>query len=340
MTTEQSRLHWLTGLRGWLSRLGLERHNQILVGILVLQIVVAVIVFWPRGAQVAASAPVFPDLAADQVVGLTITENGDKRIALRKVAGEWVLPEADDYPANGAKIDPVIEKLVSLQTGRLVARTADSQRRLQVAPDDYVRQVELETVDGQRRSLFLGSSPSYGATHFRVDGQNDIYLTDAVTTWELATTPSTWIDASYVDVPIADIKRFVLKNASGALALTQEAEGVWNLEGLVEGETLDQSKVSTLVQRAASLRMDRPLGKGDAAAYGLTEPSAEATLETADRTVVLRVGAQDPSDKSYVVSASTSDYVVRVLEWAVQDLVEQTRADLLAAPPTPAATAQ
>jgi hypothetical protein len=340
MSTEQKRLPWLTDLQAWLTRLGLEGHNQILAGVLVLQIVVAAVVFWPRGAQGVASAPVFPSLVADQVVGLTITEGGDKRLALRKVAGQWVLPEADDYPANGAKIGPVVEKLVGLETGRLVARTVDSQRRLQVAPDDYLRQVELETADGQRWVLFLGSSPSYGATHFRLDGQNDIYLTDAVSTWELATTPSTWIEASYVDVPLADVKRFVLENRSGTLTLTQDSEGVWKLEGLVEGETLDQNKASMLVQRAASLRMDRPLGKGDAATYGLGEPSAEATLVEADGSITVRVGAQDPSDNSYVVTASTSDYVVRVPEWAVQDLVEQTRADLLAAPSTPTVAAQ
>ncbi|MBN1402609.1 MAG: DUF4340 domain-containing protein, partial [Anaerolineae bacterium] len=298
MSTEQKRLRWLNGLDTWLSRLGLKRHNRILAGILILQIAVAVVVFWPRAAQGPASAPVFPGLDADQIVGLTISESDGKQLALRKVAGDWVLPEADDYPANGTKIDPVIEKLVGLETGRLVARTMDSQRRLQVAPDDYVRRLELETADGQRWTVFLGSSPSYGATHFRLDGQSDIYLTDGVSTWELAATPSTWIDASYVDVPLADVRRFVLQNANGALVLTQDAEGAWSLEGLAEGDTLDQSKASTLVRRAASLRMDRPLGKGDAAAYGLTEPSAEAMLETADRTVVLRVGAQDPSDKS------------------------------------------
>ncbi|MFH1085412.1 MAG: hypothetical protein V1772_06590, partial [Chloroflexota bacterium] len=74
-------------------------------------------------------------------------------------------------------------------------------------------------------------------------------------------------------------------------------------------------------------------------AYGLETPLAVAALQMADRTVTVRVGAQDPTDKSYVVQASSSPYIVRALEYSVQDLVTYTRQDLLAKPPEPPAVA-
>jgi hypothetical protein len=67
----------------------------------------------------------------------------------------------------------------------------------------------------------------------------------------------------------------------------------------------------------------------------MDEPSAVATIETADRTVTLRIGAQDPEDNSYVAISSESPYYVRVAEFSVQNLVENAREDFLEVPTTP-----
>jgi hypothetical protein len=50
---------------------------------------------------------------------------------------------------------------------------------------------------------------------------------------------------------------------------------------------------------------------------------------------MLRVGAQDPEDSSYVFKSSESEYHVRVGELTVKDFVEKARADFLELPPTP-----
>jgi hypothetical protein len=81
--------------------------------------------------------------------------------------------------------------------------------------------------------------------------------------------------------------------------------------------------------------MTAPLGKEEQAAYGMATPNAVATVETATKTYTLQVGAQDPDDNSYVVISSESPYYVRVSEYSVQALVQNTRADFIEAPPTP-----
>lgn len=338
MSSDQRRLAVRRSVAGLFDRLGLQRPNQILAGVLVLQLVVAAFVFWPRGATIAGAAPAFSDLKAEDVVALRISEAGDNEIALRKVSGEWVLPDAANYPVQSTKVSPVLDKLVGLSTKRLVTRTDDSHRRLQVASDDYVRRLEIETAAGDIHALFLGSSPAYGATHFRVEGRDETYITDGLSTWELNTAQNSWIDTTYVDVPLDQVTSFALTNPQGSLTLTQDAEGTWSLEGLEEGETLDQNLATSLVRRVASLRMDRPLGTEQLPAYGLSDPAATATLTTKDGTMVVRVGAQDAEDSSFVVSSSSSDYVVRAPAYAIQDLVEKGRQDLLVVP-TPEAGA-
>ncbi|NIO71411.1 MAG: DUF4340 domain-containing protein [Anaerolineae bacterium] len=312
----------------------MKRHNQILAGILVIQIILGIAVFWPRSAATGASEPLFPNLAAGDIVALSIVDADGNSIILRQVTGNWILPDADDYPAQADKITPLLDKIVGLTTGRLVTRTDASHKRLQVAPDDFVGRIDLETADGTRRTLYLGSSPRYGATHFRVDGQSETYLTNELSTWETKADAASWVDTAYLSVPRDDVTKMTLENTNGTFTFTKDDE-VWTMAGLAADETLDENKVTALVQQAASVNMVRPLGKEEQAAYGMDEPNAVVTLETEDKTITLRVGAKDPDDNSYVVISSESPYYVRVSGYSLNNLVENTRDDFLQAPPTP-----
>jgi len=313
----------------------MKRHHQILAGILVVQIILSVLVFWPRSAGTSVSEPLFPNLKADDIVALNITDADGKSIGLKKVSGNWILPEADDYPAKADKITPLLDKIVGLTTSRLVTRTDTSHKRLRVSPNDFVRRIEFETADGTKRTLYLGSSPSYGVTHFRVEGQSETYLTNALSTWETNATATAWVDSLYLNVPQDKIAKVTLENSHGRLIFTKNDQGKWTMSGLAAGETLDEAKVTSLVQRAASVNMIKPLGKKDQAAYGMDKPQAVVTLETEDRTITLRVGAKDPTDNTYVIISSESPYYVRVSEYTVKELVEGKHDDFLQAPPTP-----
>jgi hypothetical protein len=328
-----------------------KRHNQILVGILVVQIILSVVVFWPRSSAAVAGEPLFPDLESGDVVALTITDANGDEIRLSKVDGDgstelaeggstelaevWVLPDADDYPAQVDKITPLLDGITGLTTGRLVTRTDASQERLQVASDDFQRRIEFETQDGAMYILYLGSSPSYGATHFRVGGQSETYLTDAISTWETGATAASWIDAAYLSVTLADVNKVTLENNNGTFVFVRGGEDNWIMEGLAEDETLAETNVTATIGQAASLNMIDPLGKAEQASYGMDEPNAVATLETDASTITLRVGAKDPGDNSYVVISSESPYYVRVSEFGVRNLVDNARDNFLDLPPTP-----
>ena len=318
----------------------MKRHNQILASVLLIQIILSVIVFWPKATSAVESEPLFPDLEADTIIALTITDADGNSTALRKITGDWVLPDADGYPAQADNVNPVLEKIVALTTGRLVTRTDASHKQLQVAPGSFVRRIDLETADGTTYMLYLGSSPRYGATHFRVDGQSETYLSNDISTWETNATADSWIDTAYVDVPQADVAKMTLENGNGTFVFTrdeasEDGDNNWTMEGLTAGETLAKTEVSAAVRQAASVKMTSPLGKEEKAAYGMDEPNAVVTLETEGQTIVLRVGAQDPDDNSYVAISSESPYYVRVSEFGVKSLVENGRDDFLELPPTP-----
>ena len=312
----------------------MNRLQQILAGVLVVQVVLAAVLLWPRATTGGVEA-MLVGVEVDDVVALVIADAQGNEIELRKVTGTWVLPQADDYPAKAETVQSVIEKMLAVDTQRLVTRTAASHTRLQVAADDFTRRVELETADSDRQTLYLGSSPSYGATHVRLEGRDETYLTNSITQYDLGATPSSWVDTLYVQVPQEEVVSARLENVHGTVGFTKDEQGNWTLADLQVGEQLDVAEINSVVNRATSLTMLEPLGREELPEYGMDSPSAVLTLQKEAEQIRLVVGAQDPSDSSYTVKASTSPYYVRVSEYTVQAMVEDTREDFLQPPPTP-----
>jgi hypothetical protein len=132
----------------------MSRRNQVLSLVLVIQIALAAVIFWPRStASGAAAGPLLENFNADQVISLTITDTDSNHVTLTKGAQGWALPEADDYPADGQKISELLNKIEGVRTNRLVTRTESSHQRLKVDENDFVRLVEVQLADGTTHRL-------------------------------------------------------------------------------------------------------------------------------------------------------------------------------------------
>lgn len=313
----------------------IKRHHQILAGILLIQIVLSVLVFWPRSSTAGQREPLFPDLEVEDISALTIEDAEGNVVKLEKAAGEWVLPEAGGYLVRAEDVNSFLEKLVALSTGQLVTSSDTSHRRLQVSPDEFARRISFKTSDGAERTVYLGSSPQYGSAHFRLDGQSETYLTSDLSTFDVNATVSTWIDPTYPTAAQEEVNRMTLENANGTFVFEREGEDAWTFANLGEDETLDTAQVTAVVRRASSVRMKEPLGTEERPSYGMEDPNAVVTLETDEKTVTLRVGAKDSDDAGYIVKSSESDYYVIVADASVKALVENGRDAFRKAPPTP-----
>ncbi len=322
----------------------MNRRNQILAGILALQLVIIAAIFWPRrAASVASGKSLFPGVEADRIAGLTITDAQSQSVQLARRDSGWALPEADDYPCAETKVTTLLSKIVGLKTDRLVTQTSGSHKRLKVAEGAFERRIEFELADGTRHRLYLGTSPSGSATHVRADDQNEVYLGSDFAVWDVGSDATAWVDSVYFSVPQDQVTALTLENANGRLDFTRISTDTWTMQGLGATERLDQNQVQALLGRGTSVSMQKPLGKQDKPEYGASKPSAVVTLQTSSsdgssRTYTLNVGAQDATDKSYVIRSSESAYYVRVYEYAANDFVTKQRKDFLELPPTPEPT--
>lgn len=309
----------------------MSRLNQILIVLLVVQLALVGFIFWPRPASVAQGGPLLADFNADEVVALTIADAEGNQLVLGKSSDEWVLPEAGDFPVDGEKVTPFLEKIAAVQADRLVTQTEGSHQRLQVAADDFNRRLALTLADGTTSELYVGSSAGAAATHVRADGQPQVYLTGELAAWDANPEVTAWVDTLYFTVPQTATIGLTLENGNGTFEFEKQGD-TWTMAGLAEDETLNQDTVSAILNQASSVRLTDVLGREEQPTFGLGEPLATVTVVTADGTYTLRIGARDEATNSYAFSASNSPYYVRVAGWAGDAFVDKTQADFLEEP--------
>ncbi len=324
------------------TELSMTKRNQILAGILVAQLALIAVVFWPRSAPASANAPLFADLKAADVTALKISDNNQNVIELKKSGSDWVLPAADDFPADASKITPILDKLAAIKTNRLVTRTGDSHKRLQVAADDFLRKVELTLAGGAAHTLFIGSAPGSRATHVRADQQNEVYLASDLASYDVGAQATSWVQPTYVSITPTELIGLTVTNITGTLQFTKDVSGTWSLVGLPAGETLETSAVNSLTSQASSITLLKPVGKQAKPEYGLDAPLATVTaqIKPTDQpvtTLTVTIGVRDASDNSYYIRSSASAFIVKASEYSVRDFVNKTLADFLLKP-TPVVT--
>ena len=310
----------------------MSKNNQVLSAILLAQLALVAVVFWPSSAD--AGVPLlFADRDEMEIVKLEIIDSDDNKLVLSASEDKWVLPDSGNFEADGEKIIPLLNSIRALRTNRLVTKTADSHARLEVSDDKFKRRLLITWDDGEHHTLYLGSSGGAGATHFRQNGEDEVYITADLTSWGTAAHASSYIDTQYISVSRDTVTALKLENSNGIFEFVRDG-GVWRYINLGDYEQFKESDLDTLVTQTTSLRMTKPLGTEDKTSYELETPQAVVTLQTesdeAQHQHVLRVGAK--IGENYVVSYTGSPYRVTIAPYTATSLINKTHEDFLQEP--------
>ncbi|MEM7346987.1 MAG: DUF4340 domain-containing protein [Chloroflexota bacterium] len=311
----------------------MNRLNQILIVLLVIQIAVVAFVFWPQSAA-TDGGPLLADFAASEVVELTLEDNEGNSLTLAKRGDSWILPNGGDFPANETTISEFLTKLEAVTTNRLVTQTDASHDRLQVGNREFNRLVKMSTSNGTNQWLYLGSSAGAGATHIRIADQPEVYLTNEVTAFDAGTVASGWIETLFHAVPQENVLAITLENSQGTFNFAKSGE-TWSMAGLAADEIFNEAGVTSLLNQVSSVQMSNPLGTDVETSFGLDTPAATVIVVTEEegqsRSYTLQIGAQ--RGDNYVATSSESPYFVEVSGFTGNNFVNKTRADFLQAPP-------
>ena len=99
----------------------MTRTQWTLTALLLLQLLLLLVISAPWSAGDRATGPrnLLPELDADEASRIEIGQ-GDSRLTLLREADQWVVEQADGYPADDAKVDRLLDDLRGVEVRRPV----------------------------------------------------------------------------------------------------------------------------------------------------------------------------------------------------------------------------
>ncbi len=316
---------------------------SLLGALLLLQIIITVAVFLPRGNANFVPERLIPAMQEVEVTELFIEDMQETVIHLEHIGeAEWVIPEADGYPALEILADQLVADMVELDNARPVTQTEASHSRLRVDPDNFERRVTAKLEDGSEVILYVGTSPLPRATHVRVDGDDNVFISTDLKHREVSTQITRWVDTVYYSVNQQKVRKFTLTNGNGTFEFVRDDNDEWQMSGLSTGEEFNPNNLISLVTTISTMSLTRPLGNVDKPEYGLLLPQASILLEILDddvsSQVTILIGADTETANRVVLKTSESPWFVEANRFTVDRLIERTREEFLVKPPEPEET--
>lgn len=168
----------------------------LLLGIMIAQLLlIGLLLLVNSGSQAPPERLLALDPGAVNVLTLEAGEDAadedpNEPVVLSRGDGGWLI---GDLPADGEKVDGLLEQLAALGPGWPVATTAEARERFAVTEDGFRKRVEFTLDDDSSEVLLLGTSPGFKRLHARRPGSDAIYSV-ALGDFDLPVTADDWLD--------------------------------------------------------------------------------------------------------------------------------------------------
>ena len=306
--------------------------RKLLASLVFLLLVLVVVAGWIYNGGVSAwkktdtrtGAQVLPGLVLGNVASLRL--NGGKEQTTLELKGkQWTVHERDGYPADVAKIGPLLVKLADLKVIQTDTITDALAPRLKLAaPGQADGGIALDLGDASAKplgSLLLGKtidrdSEIPGATKKIPSGRYlikreqptvAIAINDPLN--EADTSPRAWIDKTFIKPE--RIKTFTVTSDGKprfTLSRSEEAAMAWTLKDAAKGEDLDTGRAQDVAGALAGLTMVDVLTASKPDELGLSGNANEGDVITAETfdglTYTLTLGKKDGENRALALGVT------------------------------------
>lgn len=259
------------------------------------------------------------------VTAIRIDGGREGPVTLAKADQGWVIADLADFPADGAKVEQLVEKLAGLKRPLPIATSPEAQRRHKVADEGFERRVTLEAGDKPVATLILGDSPGFRRTFARPAGESVVYDVD-LPLFDVSNRRDDWLARDNLKLGQETIERV----SSTGWTLVK-ADGNWTLEG--SDQAPDEQTLNGLLSRLANLSYRGVLGSEDKAEYNQASPNLEIVLGLTGGTERGYRISQAKDTQDLVLKASDRPWYYKLSEFDLEGLKDLSRDKLLGIKP-------
>jgi hypothetical protein len=311
----------------------LTRFHKILLGILGVQVLLAVLLLSRGGdAPAAKEQPLLPGFDVAKVTRIQVFTMTDKPVDLVKKGSGWVVASSFDYPAASAKIDGLLGPIAKVAAAEPIATQAARHKQLKVADTEFERKLVI-TADGKDTTLFVGTPAGLRRNALRLAGHDDVFAVRELSSYSAPAEPHMWVDQHYVAIPKDEIAKVEVKRADATIELTHADDGKWTATW--DGgplDPVDSDAIDHLVEQVASVDLLSPADPKRDTAKATTISIVLKTKPGVSAAPIVIDAIDDPN--SFWIHQRAFDRAVDV-DKSRMELATVDRAKLVKAPPAP-----
>jgi hypothetical protein len=290
-----------------------------LAAVLGLQLILAAVLLTRRDplAATGSDTPLIPAAAVNAADQLIIegkpaapgAANDSARVALLKRDGAWVLPEAFNAPADGSRVNALLDRLAALKRGLPVASSEAALRRFKVVDADFERKLVLSAGGKPISTVYLGRSPGARKSDARTEKDHAVYAVD-LPTYELPTDPSAWLKPDLLRLEVDKLAELDVSSAAQdkVRLLRQKAadgqQGGWTDPTLTADKQIDPAHAEALARDLAQVHVEAVLGTQPKPEWQQDHPLLTLKLQD-DKAHSIDWTLSKPSSGDYYVLKST-----------------------------------
>jgi hypothetical protein len=292
-----------------------------LAALLAVQLLAALLLDWGGRGTLNPAAADTPLLAFDPkaITALRIQGGGQDLVLSRGDTG-WLVASLGDFPAEGAKVDALLDKLAGLKRPLPVATSRDALARHKVADDRFERKMTLEVGDQAVATLLLGDSPGFKRQFVRPGDESAIYDLD-LPLFEVSNRTDDWLVRDQLRLDTDKVSSI----AAGDWTLTKGKDG-WELAG--SDAKPDAAAVTNLLNKLGSFGYRGVLGTVDQPEYDQAAPVLDLHLQLSDGTPRGYRISKLKDSEDYVLKAADQPWYFRLSAFDLEGLKDMNR-DLL-----------
>lgn len=198
----------------------LTRLNKILIGLLAVQLVLAVYVMSRGdGAAPLKAEPLLPGFDAAAVTRVQVFGDGKaKPVDLVKQGDGWVIASHYQYPADKDKVTAALSPIAKMAAAEPVATSATRHKQLKVGDAEFERKLVI-TAGGKDTTIYVGGAAGLRRTAVRIGGDDRVFGVTGVSTFAFGTQARDWIAGKYYQTPRDDITKIEIARGGKTLVL-------------------------------------------------------------------------------------------------------------------------
>lgn len=259
--------------------------------------------------------------AADRVAITVPGETGPTEVVLVKKDDAWALESPVAYPADGQRVDSLLNNLAKLNVKERVDASADGYASHGLG-DDEARHLVVSSAGTAIVDLYVGDGGSRGQMT-RFSGRDGVYAVSGYSKQAVELDADAWRDKTVMTFDPAKVTKVQLNNENSKFAFTKAGDDWQGRMGSRSIPRFDPAKVTQLLNAFKGLKAT---GFGDGeilATAGLEKPNATLTFQLNDGSALeLLVGGVSSGTNHWAKLASGPqifDIGSAAVNWATAD---------------------